>query len=515
MKAKTAIKLESAEEVEPKEKKSFVNSILYDFFIAPPFLTVLTYINIATLYFLLLAAIRGHQVQQWYLLLYFPLFFFIDVLRKSKKEKERIEVAHRIPFFADALANSLSVGSTIEHSFLQASYYLTGKIKREIQALPLKIALGQNMGKLLRELEEKFPNTGLMYLISLLDAYSELGVGISPLLKRISIVLTEKERAEEKVRTILSSGSSYARLTIGIFGVIFLSLAFLMKKQVEMLFSPVLKPTLIFLSAWTFVGILIVTRISALDFSRNFALRPFIKNFIKDKKFDEEQLMKYSGMEWSWGKRQVYEYGPMIVGFFISYLTSWFYEEATPIVIAFIMGTLIIKYIFKFILKGLVEEQLIATIEIFPDILQVFIIGLNSGLNSYLAFQFAQNAFKGGKTKLLLEELSRTNFAMECGEDHSRTWQNLSEKLPFETVVDFCKIMVVAPMAGESIVSSIVQMTSGYQDKKLKLIEKKAGAISQFVIPIIIMIFMPLFLFIMFGPLVISISSLLDMKAGS
>ncbi len=512
MTTSSEINLQEPEENQEDSTKSFMGNLFNDLFIAPSYLTTITYINFFSIYIFTFAYMLGHQISILYVLIYIPLLFIIDIKRKSKKEKERIEVAHRIPFFADAVANSLSVGSTLEHSFIQASYYLTGKIKKEFQSLSVKIAIGQNIGKLLRELEAKFPNTGLMYLISLLDAYSELGVGISPLLKRISVVLTEKEKAEEQVRTILSAGSSYARLTIGIFALIFLALSFLMKKQVEMLFSPTLRPMLIFLVAWTFIGILIVTRISALDFSRNFALRPFIGNFIKKQKYTEDQLMKYSGFEWTRLFKQMYRYGPLVCGLFVSYITSWFYPEPLMILVGFISATLILKYICNFVLKGMVEEQLIATIEIFPDILQVFIIGLNSGLNTFLAFQFAQNALKGGKTKLLLEELCRTNFAMECGEDHSRTWHILAKRLPFETVVDFCKIMVVAPMAGESIINSIIQMTNGYQDKKLKLIEKKAGAISQIVIPVIIGIFMPLFLFVMFGPLVVSISNLLTIK---
>lgn len=494
------------EEKKEPNNTSFLGSLALELLVEPPFLITLSYINIAASYFLILILIAGYNVNLWYGIIILPLLYIIDVMRKSAKETKRVEVAHRIPFFADALANSLSVGSTLEHSLIQASYYLKGKIKKQFEAMMIKISLGRNLGQLMRELEVQYPNTGLMYLISLLDAYNELGIGISPLLKRISVVLTEKERAEEKVRTILSAGSSYARLTVGIFAAIFLGLGLMMHKQVLMLFSPTLKPFLIFLTAWSFIGIVIITRISSLDFSRATALKPFIANFIKDKNLNEEQLMYLSGIEWTPLRRQLFLYGPFLGGWLFSYIFSGFNSDPLAVAAGFVIGTLIFQQTFKYILKGMVEDQLIKTIEVFPDVLQVFIIGLNSGLNTYLAFQFAQKALKGGGTKLLIAELTRTNFAMECGEDHSRTWQILAENLPFETVVDFCEIMIVAPMAGESIVNSIIQMSNSYQDKKLKLIEKKANTIGQIVIPLIIMVFLPLFLFVMFGPLIVNIS---------
>ena len=106
-----------------------------------------------------------------------------------------------------------------------------------------------------------------------------------------------------------------------------------------------------------------------------------------------------------------------------------------------------------------------------------------------------------------MEELTCTKFAIECGEDPARTWQRLAAKLPFETVIDFCDIMVVAPMHGESIVNSITHMINSYQEKKLTLMEKKATSLSQLVIPLIIAAFFPLFLFVVFAPLITKIVS--------
>jgi Flp pilus assembly protein TadB len=157
-----------------------------------------------------------------------------------------------------------------------------------------------------------------------------------------------------------------------------------------------------------------------------------------------------------------------------------------------------------------VEDQLIKTVETFPEILQVFNIGLNAGLNSYLAFEFAQNAIKGEAPKILVEEINRTRYAMKYGEEHTKTWERLAHRLPFETIVDFAEIMILAPMHGESIVNAITQMTSGYQEKKLLLVEKKATAISQIVVPIIILAFLPLFLFVMFAPLITKIKLLIQ-----
>ena len=57
------------------------------------------------------------------------------------------------------------------------------------------------------------------------------------------------------------------------------------------------------------------------------------------------------------------------------------------------------------------------------------------------------------------------------------TYCCLADMLPFETVIDFCEIMVIAPMQGESIVKSIVHLTNSFQSKKLTLVEKKATSL--------------------------------------
>lgn len=499
-----------SEKQNPIAKPSFISSLLNDYFLQPSLWTSLTYINVVILYFAALTAVAGHTLSYWYALIYVLLLYVFYSWRNAKKEKDRLQIAHRIPFFADALANSLSVGATLEQAFIQSAYYLKGKIKEEFHILILKNVLGKDLGVLLRELDAKFPNTGLRYLISLLEEYRELGVGISPLLKKISVALSVKEEAEEKIRTILAAGSSYARLTIGVFAGIFLAMTYLLKDQVHLLLSPNLKPILLFLIAWTCVGLFIVTRITSMEFTRNFSLRPFIKKFMTKKKLTLDELLYYSGLEWTWGMRLVLLYAPAACGFVCGYLISLYTGDPIHIAIGFFSGAFAFWMISKYILEGLVEDQLIKTIETFPEVLQVFIIGLNSGLNIYMAFQFAQNAVKGSAPKVLSEELCRTKFAMECGEVHSRTWQRLAEMLPFETVIDFCEIMVIAPMHGESIVNSITQMTNSYQTKKLTIIEKKAVALGQLVIPLIVIAFFPLFLFAVFAPLVLKIGVLFN-----
>ena len=188
-----------------------------------------------------------------------------------------MEIAHRMPYFADALANSLSVGSTLEQAFKQSSHYLKGKIKAEFHMLILKNSLGKDLGLLLEEMDNKFPNTGLRYLISLLKQYRELGIGISPMLKRIAIALALKEDAEEKIRTILAAGSGYARLAIGTFGCIFLLMSVMLKGQIGELFSPSLKPVLIFLICWTCIGIFLVTRMTSNEIRQKFCFKAFHK----------------------------------------------------------------------------------------------------------------------------------------------------------------------------------------------------------------------------------------------
>ena len=174
------------------------------------------------------------------------------------------------------------------------------------------------------------------------------------------------------------------------------------------------------------------------------------------------------------------------------------------------IGAGLFWFIEKYTIKGLIEDELIKTIEVFPEMLQVFVIGLNSGLNTYLAFQFAEQAIRGSAPLILTEELCRTKFAMECGEKHARTWQRLAKMLPFETVIDFCENMVIAPTLGDSMVNSLTQMIHTYNQKKLNQVEKKATSLGQMVIPVIVIAFFPLFLFVIFAPMISNVTSILS-----
>jgi len=506
MQASKSKKISKAKAKESKTQVSFIGSLINDLLIAPPLLTSVSYINVFIVYLVLVLLIAGYQINLWYGLAYFPLLFILNFQRQRNIEKERIEIAHSIPFFSDALANALSIGENLEQAFTQAAYYLKGKMKPEFIQLVLKNTFGKNLDVLLRELDAKYPNTGLIYLISLINSYSELGVGISPLLKRISIVLTSREKAEEKIRSILAGGSSYAWLTIGIFGVIFLALGFMLKDQLQYLLSPKLKPVFIFLIVWACTGIFLVTRLTSLDFTRTSSLKPYLVNFYKTRKLTEDEVLKYSGIVWSPWKKLLLMFIPMVIGLGFAYIISWSYGDFFIIFIGFIIGYCIGNFLLKYILNGLVEDQLIKTIEAFPEIMQIFIIGLNSGLNTYLAFQFALNTIKDNIPKILNEELCRIKFAVECGEEYERTWKRLAERLPFESIADFADIMAIAPMQGESILDSIVEMINSYQEKKLLLIEKKATKISQLIIPLIIIAFFPLFLFFVFAPMITKIT---------
>jgi Flp pilus assembly protein TadB len=489
------------------KKASQLSSMMHDIFITPDLFTTVTYINIVFLYIGILLLVANVKINFMYALIYPPIVYFLSLWRDHLKEKSRLQIAHRIPFFSDALANALSVGSTLEQALTQSAYYLKGAIKEEFHKLILKFSLGQDLGVLLRDLDKKFPKTGLRYLISLLEEYTELGVGISPMLKRISLALQSKEEAEEKIRAILATGSSYARLSIGMFAVLFFAISYLLKDQLAILLSPGLKPMFLFLIVWAAIGIAVVSRMTAMDFAKNLALKPQIENYLKENKLTIEEKMHYSGINWTPLSAKLFEYFPLVAGFIFAYFMSWYVSNPLMIGLGFAISTILLRFTSEYFLNGLVEDQLIKLIETFPEILQVFIIGLNSGLNTYKAFQFSENSVRGSAPKLLSQELCRTRFAMECGEKHAVTWQRLAKMLPFETVVDFCEIMVVAPMHGESIVRSITHMANSYQAKKLLLIEKKAAAIGQVVIPVIVIAFFPLFLFAVFAPLITKISA--------
>ncbi len=486
---------------------SLIGGMVNDYLMDPQINVSWTYINCVFAYFLFLAAVAGVNFEYWMVLVYFPPVYYFYNWRLKITEKERLVTAHSIPFFADALANGLSVGMTLEQAFEQSAYYLKGKIKIAFNELMIKNALGIELGGLLRRLDERFPNTGLSYMISLLEEYHDLGVGISPLLKKIAEALTVKEESEEKIRTILAAGSSYARMSIGMFVFIFLALSLMLRDQITKLFSPQLKPYFIFLIVWAAVGIFVMSRITGMEFAKTFALRSFTQHFLEGKKLTVDDLMDYSGFDWSPWKKNLYHCMPIFGGFAMTYVFSLYATSMGALIVGYLVGGIIAYKLAIYVLKGLVEDQLVRTVETFPDVLRVFVIGLNAGLNTIMALQFAKDSVKESAPRLLMQELTRVKFAMECGEKHSVTWQRFAEKLPFQTIIDFCEIMVIAPTHGESIVHEVIQMTNGYQVKKMTLIEKKAVTLGQIVIPIIVLSFFPLFLFFVFAPLFIQVNN--------
>ena len=490
-------------------KISFVGSMIQDFLMKPDTWAALTYANLLMIYILDLTLVAGHTFTFWHALFYGTLLYMLFSWRSAWKEKQRRMNAHRIPFFADSLANALAVGGTLEQAFRQSIYYLRGDLKTEFEKLIAKNALGKDLGVMLRDLDAKYPKTGLKYLIALLEEYRDLGIGIGPLLKQIADALKEKEEAEEKIRTILAGGRNYARLSVGIFALTFLIFSFLLRDQIPMLMGSNLQPILMFLIGWGCLGILIVTRITSLEFAGHYALRPHVKPFMVSNQWDTKTLISYSGLQDQMKKwLRIVLYAPLVVGCLTAYAISWHIGNPIVIVIAFVVGVLIARLGFEFFLKGRVEDQLIDTLEIFPDFLQVYVIGLNSGLNSFMAFRFAARAMEGVAPELLRRELFRTKRAQECGEDNTKAWQRLADRLPFETIIDFAETMIISPLHGESIAKSIIQMMTGYQSKKLSLLEKKATALGQLVIPIIVVAFFPLFLFAVFAPLWVRIVDL-------
>lgn len=501
--------LVAAKPVQP----SLMGSLIEDFFVLTPFWTAMNYVNVLMIYVFLLFIIAGVRFTYWHAILYPTILFFVRSLRNHWYEKERRSNVHRIPFFADALANSLSVGCSLGQAFSQSIYYLRGRLKTEFEKLTLKYSYGKDIRGLLRGLDEKFPNTGLKYITSLLEEYKDMGIGIGPLLKKMAEALKVKEDAEEKIQTILSTGSGYARVSICVFGFTFSFLGFMLRDELPTLLTSALKPYLIMLIAWAFLGIFLVNRISSIDFVRHFALRPYIKHFVSGKRWNIPNLLIYSGLHnrfYRW--LRITLFFPLLVGFIAAYVSSWQTENIILIEIFLFLGVLFARLAFEFYLKGLVEDQLIKSVEIFPDFLQVYIIGLNSGLNSFMTLQFAIRAIEGTAPELLRRELFRVKSALECAENNAKVWLRLSEFIPFEIIIDFCEIMVISPYHGSSIIRSLEQMLMNYQSKKMNLIEKKAIKIGQFVIPMIVIAFFPLFLFVVFGPLLMKILILFQPK---
>jgi Flp pilus assembly protein TadB len=517
---KAAVKNPSSGEGEPDvnifvtplpSKISLFGSLIQEFLTRPDIWVALTYVNMLMIYILGLTFVAGKAFSIWHALLYGALVYMMFSLRSAWRERQRRMNAHRIPFFADSLANALAVGGTLEQAFKRSIYYLRGDLKTEFEKVMAKNSLGKDLGGMLRNLEERYPRTGLKYLIALLEEYQDLGIGISPLLKQIADALKVKEEAEEKIRGILAGGSTYARLSIGIFGLTFLIFAGLLRDQIPSLMEPSLKPILMFLVGWACLGIAIVTRITSLDFASHYALTPYIKPFMKKIQWTIPNLLTYSALNLQPKKwERIVSYAPIIAGYIMAIAVSWHSNSLIIIGIGFLLGVMFTRLGIEFLLKGIVEDQLLETLEIFPDFLQVYVIGLNSGLNSYMALRFATRAMDGVAPELLRRELFRTKDSLACGENHAKAWQRLADRLPFETIIDFAEIMIISPLHGESIVKSIVQMMTGYQSKKLYLLEKKADALSQYVVPVIVIAFFPLFLFAVFGPLWLRISALFN-----
>lgn len=496
----------------PKEKEkgpSFFGMLVQENIVACTKLEAINFGNFLALYVFLWLIVARFTPSIHVLLIYPVILLYVMHIRGKWKEKERVEIAHRIPFFADSVANALSVGCTLEQAFAQSVYYLHGNFKKAFELIMLKMSLGHKLGPLLRSLDNRYPKTGFKYLICLLEEYTDLGIGISPLLKRISDVLKVREESEEKIRTILSAGSTYARMSLAVFGLSFLSFGVLMKEQIHTLLSDQLRTIFILLIEWSVAGMAIVLRMTSLEFTNHYALRPIIKPFMARSDWTIDSLFDYCGFQdnvKTW--KDLCTYAPLLVGLIFAYVVSLQGTTFWMILVFYAIGYMIGRFCVEFILKGMVEDQLIQAVETFPDFLQIFVIGLNSGLNQFKAFEFAETAVEKDAPELLRKELSRTKIALISGQDHEKAWEYLMERLPFETIIDFSELMIISPLHGESIIKNIDQIMSGYQTKKLNLVEKKATKLGQMVIPVIVVAFFPVFLFAVFGPLWVKITAL-------
>ena len=374
-------------------------------FVRPSIWLSLLYLNLFFIYLGILILISRYPVHYGYVFAYLPLIYVVMTYRSHSQENMRKITAHCMPFFADALANSLSVGTTLEKSLSQSAYYLKGDIKEDVAKLITKCSLGQELGEQLREMEKKYPNTGLKYVTSLLDQYCELGVGISPILKKIASALALKEEAEAKIHAILSSGASYAKMAVWIFGGIFAAMTYFMHDRLGVLFKPPLKSTFIFLVVWLVVGLGVVMRVTSMEFCRKVALRPQIKHYLDQQKLAMAEMMHYSGINWTALAKKALLLLPIAFALFFSYVQSSAEATFSSELLSYILGGIVCWFGIQFVLKGMVEDQLMHTVEVFPDLLQIFIIGLNSGLNTYKAFEFAEKSVRYNAPKILSEEL--------------------------------------------------------------------------------------------------------------
>lgn len=460
--------------------------------------------NIAFAYFLTMMYVANIDFEVWFLAVYLIILFLLFKLRTLLKKKEIRFTSHRIPFFAHAVANALAVGVTLEQALRQGLSYLKGNFRKELELALNRHNYGEPLGPMLRDVDEKYPDTGLKYLISLFEEYDQLGVGISPLLQKIADSLKKRESASEKIHVILAAGSGYAKMSIMVFLAALLGYGFMLQEQLTPLIQPPLLSYFVILCLWAAIGLFLVIYITSIKYANHSALKPYIKNFMKKNDWSIDSLFYYSGLarkgaDKYW--RLLFFFFPIVFGFLIAYAGSWFTSQFILLLIYFFIGSIVARKLIEYYLKNEVEDQMVRVIQSFPDFLQIFVIGLNSGLNKLKALRFAEQSIKEKECVILKQELIILVNAMALGKDNRDIWNELSERLPFEIVSDFCEIVNTSNMYGDSVVNSILQMVSSYEIKRLSLIEKKASSIGQMVIPVVVFAFLPLFLMIIFGPL--------------
>ena len=485
-----------------------------DFILNKSRVRLVAYINFVFIYVLSLMWIANMEMGYWIFLPYLAFYYIVFTLRSRWIKSEITFITHRIPFFSHAVANALSVGVTLEQALRQSLSYLKGRYKNEFELAINRHTFGEDLGQMLKALDKKFPQTGLQYMITLVDEYNHLGVGISPLLRKIAEALKQKEAAEEKVRVILATGTNYAKLSILVFLAVFGVYGFILKGQLTDLFDTALMPVFYTLCGWAVIGLVVVLYISSVKFANHSALKPYIKEFMRKGRWPVDALFYLSGLSTAmhaslW--RIIFFAVPLVTGTLFAIVGSWFLGTFIILVIYFFIGALFGKLLIEYYLKCEVEDELILVIENFPEFLRVFVIGLNSGLNKLKALRFAENSLKEKNCRLLKKEIVKAINALEFGQDSHLVWNRLGKQLPFEIITDFCEIMVTSSLYGDSVSQSILQMISSYDNKRLSLIEKKANKIGQAVIPIVIISFLPLFLVVIFGPLFLKIMNIFEL----
>lgn len=483
---------------EPPKAVSAVQSITQ----SPGFWQILAYANLTLTYFVTVIFVLGLSLKFWHFLLYGASIYAMYTIRREWKFNQHREVAHKIPYVADAIANALSVGATLYDALCQAAEYTSGALSDELSLVVKRYRLGAQPESLFEQLRIRFKGTGIGYLTRLLGRYNQLGTGISRLLSQLSTAMIDKEESEERIREAMKTRRSYGVMVVALFGIVIGAFFWLFEGYREELLGPKLRPMFLILVYWAILGGLYLMRITSSDYIITYSLRPYVRKVMAEREWERSELLAYAGLgTWTQRAEQLYLYGP-VIGAVVGALLALFYSTSLAVLaIGAFAGFFGVYFSLTGYIRGLAEDQLIATVRLFPDFLQVMTIGLDSGLNQHYSVAFAEASVEGTAPPLLVRELARVRHMMEMGETGEAAWKQLAERLPFEAVTDFSELMTIAPRYGTSVSSGLSHMIKDIRVKELIRLEAMGRRAEQTVTPVVGMAFLPLFMFCALVPL--------------